>query len=115
MNWGICELGNHVICSLYGIPFDKLNNLTAIREAFDLAVGKMGATVLHKFSHQFVPQGVTAVYALSESHISCHTFPEMGSVALDCYTCGKMNAKVGMDVLIEFFNPIEISMQEFSR
>jgi S-adenosylmethionine decarboxylase len=75
----------------------------------------MGATVLHKFSHQFIPQGVTVVYALAESHISCHTFPEMGSVALDCYTCGKMDPKVGMQVLIDFFNPIEVAMQELSR
>ena len=108
-------MGTHVICSLYGIPFEKLNNLSAIREAFDLAVDKMQATVLHKFSHQFIPQGVTIVYALKDSHISCHSFPEMGSVALDCYTCGKMDAKVGMEVLIEFFDPIEVSMQEISR
>lgn len=83
--------------------------------AFDLAVVTMGATVLHRFSHQFAPQGVTIVYALSESHISCHTFPEMGSVALDCYTCGIMDPRVGMEVLIEFFKPTDVSMKEFDR
>ena len=108
-------MGSHVICSLYGIPFKKLDDLAAIRGAFDLATEKMQATVLHKFSHQFIPQGVTVVYTLAESHISCHTFPESGSVALDCYTCGHMNPRVGMDVLIDFFNPLEISMQELSR
>jgi S-adenosylmethionine decarboxylase len=82
---------------------------------FDKAVEKMGATVLHKFGHQFSPQGVTVLYALAESHISCHTFPEKGSVALDCYTCGSMDPKVGMDVMIEFFQPTEISMKEFPR
>lgn len=108
-------MGNHVICSLYGIPFSKLDDLASIRAAFDKAVEKMGATVLHKFSHQFIPQGVTIVYALSESHISCHSFPEMGSVALDCYTCGNMNPRDGMQVLIDFFDPIEVSMQELLR
>ena len=108
-------MGNHVICSLYGIPFKTLDNLTAIRAAFDEATSVMGATVLHKFSHQFLPQGVTVVYALAESHISCHTFPEMGSVALDCYTCGQMDPKVGMQVLIDFFNPIEVAIQELTR
>lgn len=97
------------------MSFKRLDNLAAIREAFDLAVQTMGATVLHKFSHQFIPQGVTVVYALAESHISCHTFPEMGSVALDCYTCGKMDARSGMQVLIDFFDPIEVSIQELSR
>lgn len=108
-------MGNHVICSLYGIPFHKLDNLVRIKAAFDEAVEAMGATVLHKFSHQFIPQGVTIVYALAESHISCHTFPENGSVALDCYTCGRMDPKVGMNILIDFFNPVEVSMQELSR
>lgn len=108
-------MGNHVICSLYGIPFGKLDNLPLIKEAFDRSVEEMGATVLHKFSHQFIPHGVTILYALAESHVSCHTFPEKGSVALDCYTCGEMNARRGMEVLIEFFNPIEVSMQEISR
>lgn len=108
-------MGSHVICSLYGIPFNKLDDLLAIRAAFDKSVGVMGATVLHKFSHQFIPQGVTVVYALAESHISCHTFPERGSVALDCYTCGKMNPREGMQVLIDYFDPIEVSMQELLR
>ena len=75
----------------------------------------MSATVLNKFSHQFSPQGVTVVYALAESHVSCHTFPEKGSVALDCYTCGHMDPKVGMGVLIEYFQPSEISIKELER
>lgn len=108
-------MGNHVICSLYGIPFEKLDDLKAIQMAFDEAVVTIGATVLHRFSHQFTPQGVTIVYALSESHISCHTFPEMGSVALDCYTCGSMDPKAGMNVLIGFFQPTRVSMRELDR
>jgi S-adenosylmethionine/arginine decarboxylase-like enzyme len=31
------------------------------------------------------------------------------------YTCGDMNARKGMDVLIEYFKPIEVSMKEVSR
>ena len=108
-------MGEHVICSLYGIPFDSLDDLEAIAEAFDKAVVSMGATVLHKFSHKFNPQGVTILYALAESHISCHTFPERGSVALDCYTCGSMNPALGMGVLIQHFDPERVSMQTLSR
>jgi S-adenosylmethionine decarboxylase len=108
-------LGNHVICSLYGVSFSKLDDLMAISLAFDRAVETIGATVLNKFSHQFTPQGVTVLYALSESHISCHTFPEKGSVALDCYTCGNMDSKVGMDVLINYFQPVTVSIEEINR
>jgi S-adenosylmethionine decarboxylase len=31
---------------------------------------------------------VTAIVLLSESHISAHTWPEVGYVAVDVFTCG---------------------------
>jgi S-adenosylmethionine/arginine decarboxylase-like enzyme len=31
------------------------------------------------------------------------------------YTCGNMNSIKGMQVLIEHFNPVEVSMQEVKR
>jgi len=108
-------LGHHILVSLYGISFHLLDDLEAIRAAFEEAVQVCGATVLNRFSHQFHPQGVTVVYALAESHISIHTFPEKGSCAIDVYTCGDMDTRKGMDVLVNHFNPIEISMQEVSR
>lgn len=108
-------MGHHVLVSLYGIAFRLLDDLNAIRIAMDRAVEVCGATVLNKFSHQFHPQGVTVVYALAESHISVHTFPERGCCAIDVYTCGEMDSKKGMQVLIDYFNPIEISMQEVNR
>ncbi len=108
-------MGHHILVSLYGISFHLLDDLEAIRAAFEEAVQVCGATVLNRFSHQFHPQGVTVVYALAESHISIHTFPEKGSCAIDVYTCGNMDARKGMDVLINYFNPIEVSMQEVKR
>ena len=104
-----------MLVSLYGITFSLLDDLAGIREAFERAVEACGATVLNRFSHQFHPQGVTIVYALAESHLSIHTFPEQGSCAIDVYTCGDMNSLTGMQVLIDHFNPIEVSIQEFNR
>lgn len=108
-------MGHHVLVSLYGITFHLLDDLAAIRAAFEKAVEVCGATVLNRFSHQFHPQGVTIVYALAESHISIHTFPEEGSCAIDVYTCGTMNSMEAMKVLIEHFKPIEVSIQEVNR
>lgn len=108
-------MGHHVLVSLYGIAFNLLDDLAGIRGAFEKAVEACGATVLNRFSHQFHPQGVTIVYALAESHISIHTFPEKGSCAIDVYTCGEMNSMDGMRVLIDHFNPIEVSIQEVNR
>lgn len=108
-------MGHHVLVSLYGISFSLLDDIHSIKEAFEKAVEACGATVLNRFSHQFVPQGVTIVYALAESHISIHTFPENGCCALDVYTCGDMDPKAAVNVLLDHFNPIEVSMQELKR
>jgi len=39
--------------------------------------------------HRFSPVGVSGVVVISESHLSVHTWPETGYVALDIYTCGE--------------------------
>jgi S-adenosylmethionine decarboxylase len=38
---------------------------------------------------------------LSESHISIHTWPEEGMAAVDVYTCGTCDPKIGCDIIIE--------------
>lgn len=108
-------MGNHILVSLYGIAFNLLDDLEGITQAFENAVQACEATVLNRFSHRFDPQGVTIVYALAESHISIHTFPENGCCAIDVYTCGDMDSRGGMQVLIDYFNPIETVMKEVSR
>ena len=38
--------------------------------------------------HRFNPQGITGVLAIAESHLSIHTWPELGYAAADIFTCG---------------------------
>ena len=108
-------MGHHVLLSLYGVDFKLLNDLLVIIDAFELAVKATGATVLNRFSHQFKPQGVTVVYALSESHISIHSFPENGTCAIDVYTCGEMDSNKGMQVLVDYFKPESYDYQDIQR
>jgi S-adenosylmethionine decarboxylase len=60
-----------------------------------------GATVVQTISKKFDPQGVTVICLLSESHISIHTWPEEGKAAVDVYTCGDCNPKIGCDIIIQ--------------
>lgn len=52
------------------------------------AVFESGATLLNMFSRRFPPQGVTVIIAISESHLSIHTWPEQRYAAIDIFTCG---------------------------
>jgi S-adenosylmethionine decarboxylase len=40
------------------------------------------------FQHEFPPPGgITALFLLSESHLTCHTYPEFGAAAFNLYCC----------------------------
>ena len=61
---------------------------TAARQAPAPAAEHAGATWLGEAHHRFEPCGVTAVGLLAESHISLHSWPEIGYAAVDVFTCG---------------------------
>ena len=59
-----------------------------ISTALEQAAEKANAKLLNIVSHCFEPQGVTALALLAESHISIHTWPELGYATVDAFTCG---------------------------
>ena len=92
-------MGKHYLLNLYGCDFDVLNNENYLRNLIKLAAEITGATVLKTISNKFSPYGVTAICLLSESHISIHTWPEKGEAAVDIFTCGDVEPKIGCDVV----------------
>lgn len=81
-------VGIHCILELYDCPSSLLDDVTFVRQAMCEAAQKAGSTLLHEVCHRFEPQGVTAIALLAESHISIHTWPELGYAAVDVFTCG---------------------------
>ncbi len=80
--------GFHVIAELSGCPYGQLNDQASLVQALRDCALAAGAKVLGVQSHQFSPQGVTAIALLAESHISIHSWPEHGYAAVDVFTCG---------------------------
>lgn len=81
--------GTHLIAELGGCNHEALNNEEFLREKLREAAQIAGASVLSVHSHQFTPVGVTTFALLAESHISIHTWPELGYAAVDAFTCGQ--------------------------
>lgn len=99
-------LGKHLILELYGCNFEYLNNEDLIIQTFKNAINEAKMTLLGLQSHKFMPQGVTAVALLSESHMSIHTYPELGYAAADVFTCGDEGSPdKAMNILIDVFKP----------
>ena len=96
--------GIHCILELYGCPFELLNDENMVRESIEKASRKAMSTLLSIQSHKFDPQGVTAIALLAESHISMHTWPELGYAAVDIFTCGETaKPQFACDMLAEEF------------
>lgn len=84
----MASVGIHCLLELYGCPQELLDDLAYVRDTLFEATNYAGATWLGETSHRFEPCGVTAVGLLAESHISIHTWPEIGYAACDVFTCG---------------------------
>jgi len=93
-------MGKHYLLNLYGCEFALLNNIEFLTDLLENAASVSGATVIQTIFKKFEPQGVTVLTLLSESHISIHTWPEKGEAAVDIFTCGECNPKVGCDMII---------------
>ena len=94
-------MGKHYLLNLYGCPYGVLNDEKCLTMLLEDAASASGATVVNTISKSFNPHGVTVISLLSESHISIHTWPEHGKAAVDVYTCGNCDPKIGCDMIIE--------------
>ncbi|WP_027243824.1 adenosylmethionine decarboxylase [Leisingera daeponensis] len=86
-----------------------------IQNAFRKCVEVCGATLLHIHTHKFSPQGVSGVAVLAESHISVHTWPEIGYGAFDVFMCGDAEPWKAVGVLKEAFNTDMVEVRELLR
>ena len=77
------------IVEAHGCSPASLADLPLLRALFqriiaDLKLRPLGETQWHQF-----PQtgGITGLCLLAESHLTCHTFPEFGSICLNLFCC----------------------------
>lgn len=106
--------GTHLLIDFWGAH--NLGSEALVKKALRQAAEACGATVLDIRLHHFGEgAGVTGVAILSESHISIHTWPETGYVALDIFLCGKCDPHKALPVLKEAFLPEKVRVSEHRR
>ena len=80
-------LGRHLTLEVYDCPRKYLDDPGEIRQLLLDAARGAGATVIDAMFHRFSPQGVSGVVMIAESHLTIHTWPELGCAALDMFSC----------------------------
>ena len=108
-------MGTHLLLEVYDVDFKILNDVISLQKVMEKGITRAKMTILNIFSHCFLPQGCTIVIALSESHVSCHTWPENGCVAIDVYTCGEGNPRLVVIELLKYLNSYNYNLREVNR
>src|SRR6056297_3708858 len=110
---GAVFAGTHLIIEVVG--GHGLDDEARIQQAFRDCVETCGATLLHIHTHKFSPQGVSGVAVLAESHISVHTWPEIGYGAFDVFMCGDARPWRAVGVLERAFRTEDVRVRELLR
>ncbi len=108
--------GRHLLVEMWDCNREILANAEKITQIMCDAANDAGATVIKSIHHEFDPPGITAVAILSESHISVHTWPIEGYVAVDIFTCGTVaDPQLAIKRLLNDFEPKEHTSIEIKR
>lgn len=91
-------IGYHLIADIRtddAVEKKRLEDLSLMRQLLADAADAAGAKCLNIQGHKFGEgQGVTAFAMLAESHISIHSWPEHGFLALDVFMCGSSSEHI---------------------
>lgn|GEM_PF-627077 len=82
---------------------------TVVRE---LTLQVVGSPQWHQFP---APGGVTGLYLLTESHLACHTFPELGLMTLNLYCCRPRQEFSWQQSLKEAFGASDVRVTRVAR
>ena len=105
--------GTHLIIDLNGGQW--LNDMDRVEAAMRRAVAASGARLLDLHLHHFSPQGITGVALLAESHITVHTWPEIGYAAFDAFMCGTADVNAVIDVFSQAFETENLTVRTIER
>lgn len=107
--------GRHLLAELYGVCSTRLDDPELLVGALRQGVTQSGATLLNLEVKRFDPQGVTILALLAESHASLHTYPEVGALFFDAFTCGLCDPEAILAALAAVLEPAEVERRLLKR
>jgi len=81
-------VGTEWLVEATGCSGDLLRDETALRSIFRQIITDLGLKTISEIWHTFEGEGgVTGLIALTESHLTCHTYPEHLTATFNLYCC----------------------------
>lgn len=112
------SVGKHIILDLYDVNNEILQSINTstlyiFNDFIEHILKTANVHLLSKNIHFFdfnhenkkIDGAFTALYLLSESHLSIHTWPEKNYIAIDIFTCGNCDVEYIAQRFIDYFEP----------
>ena len=111
------KLGTEWLIDASGCDAAALADLDRLRAVFDRVIRELDLNVLgeiawHQFDH---PGGVSGLALLSESHLTCHTYPEFRAATFNLYCCRNRDSFAWETTLKEMLGATEVTVRVFER
>ncbi|HEV8431731.1 MAG TPA: S-adenosylmethionine decarboxylase [Pyrinomonadaceae bacterium] len=110
-------LGTEWLIDASGCDKAALADLDRLRAVFNRVIRDLDLNVLGEIAwHQFDdPGGISGLALLSESHLTCHTYPEFRAATFNLYCCRERTSCSWETILKEMLGATEVNVRVFER
>lgn len=106
---------SQLLVDAYGCGAD-LNDDGFLLDLLERAAEAARSHVVERVVHRYPREGVTVILILAETHLSVHTWPELGYAAVDVFICGEgRDPHAAWDVIREGLCPSSFDEKEIYR
>lgn len=111
------SLGTEWIVDATGCHVEALADLNQLKLVFDRIIRDLELHVLGEICwHQFPGTGgLSGLALLSESHLTCHTYPEFGAASFNLYCCRNRNMWPWEEMLRQRLGATEVRVRVVQR
>ena len=111
------NIGSEWLVEAAGCNEDALRSVQTLNLVFMRVIDELHLNPLHVPAwHVFPgPGGVTGFVMLTESHLSCHTYPEHGIVTINLYCCRPRPEWPWQERLTEILGATNVRVRELER
>ena len=111
------NLGTEWLIDASGCDAAALADLDRLRAVFERVIRDLNLNILGKIAwHQFdQPGGISGLALLSESHLSCHTYPEFRAATFNLYCCRHRTSWPWETALKEMLGAAQVNVRVLER
>jgi S-adenosylmethionine decarboxylase len=111
------SLGCEWVVDAFGCAPGALRDRSALEAIFARAVRELGLKPLQPAAFHTFPEpgGITGMLMLTESHLTCHSFPERGYCAFNLYCCRERPDWPWLERLAEALGATRVNVRRLAR